>query len=229
MVFPDPANYEFPWYVRIGDYNFPSFNIVAFGVPLTAENVLEAHGKGIFPWYVENVPLPWHCPEERALLDLERITVPRSLAKVRRKAEFTFTIDAAFEQVIRECSLAPRPGQHGTWITDDFIRVYTELHKAGPAHSVEAWDRSGRLVGGLYGVESRGYFSGESMFHKRSNASKLALLHLIDHLSERGARWLDIQVMTPHMKALGAIDVPRQDFLTLIEEADARRLRLFGE
>lgn len=116
-----------------------------------------------------------------------------------------------------------------TWITADFIRVYCEVHRTGMAHSVEAWDSNGDLAGGLYGVDAGGVFCGESMFYKRPNASKLALLFLIDHLRERGATWLDVQVMTPHMEALGAKEIARADFLAKLEATQRRRIVLFGD
>ena len=121
-----------------------------------------------------------------------------------------------------------REGQSGgTWITEDFIRVYSELHREGIVHSVEAWDAEGDLAGGLYGVDAGGVFCGESMFFRQPNASKLALLHLIDHLKARGSTWIDVQVMTNHMKALGAKDIDRNEFLDKLKETQSLKLRLF--
>ncbi len=182
---------------------------------------------GIFPWYTEGIPLPWHCPEKRAIVEFDQVNITRSLAKVRRRSELRFTIDADFPAVIRECRRAFRPGQHGTWITPDFVRVYTELHRTGMAHSVEAWSTDGELVGGLYGIDAGGVFCGESMFYRQPNASKLALLFLIDHLRARGSTWLDAQVMTPHMKALGAIDIDREDFLDKLKATQQQHLTIF--
>lgn len=212
-AFPDPRTYDFPIWVEIGEYLYRAEDIVNFGAPLTVENIREAYAKGIFPWYTDGIPLPWHCPERRAILEFADLRIPRSLEQARRKAEFTFTIDGDFAGVIRECSLSFRPGQGGTWITPEFKRVYTQAHIDGFAHSVEAWNKSGNLVGGLYGIDAGGVFCGESMFYREPNASKLALLHLIDHLTSRGSTWLDSQVMTPHMKALGAKEIGRKDFL----------------
>lgn len=226
-TFPEPRTFDYPAWVSIGNYLFRSHDIVSFGTPLTVENVREAYARGIFPWYTDGIPLPWHCPELRAVLEFDNLQIPRSLEKARRKGELTFTIDQDFSAVIRECSLARRPGQRGTWITPEFELVFTQLHKEGVVHSVEAWDDSGRLVGGLYGVDAGGVFCGESMFYKTANASKLALLHLIDHLKSRGSTWLDSQVMTPHLEALGAIEINRDQFLDKLKETQELTMELF--
>jgi leucyl/phenylalanyl-tRNA--protein transferase len=226
-AFPDPLTYRYPKWVALGQYIYRSHDVVSFGTPLTVENVREAYLKGIFPWNTEGVPLPWHCPELRAILEFDRLRVPRSLEKARRRSELTFTIDHDFTAVIHECSLAYRPGQRGTWISPEFERVFSELHVEGMAHSVEAWDQHGQLVGGLYGVDAGGVFCGESMFFKTPNASKLALLHLIDHLRSRGSTWLDTQVMTPHLEALGAAEILRKDFLRKLTATQALGLQLF--
>lgn len=225
-AFPDPLTYRYPEWVRIGEYYYRAHDVVAFGTPLTVENVHEAYLKGIFPWNTEGIPLPWHCPEWRAILEFDELRIPRSLEKIRRKGEFTFTIDQAFERVIHQCSLAYRPGQRGTWISPEFVDVYTKLHRQGMAHSVEAW-KNGDLVGGLYGIDAGGVFCGESMFYSEPNASKLALLFLIDHLKERGATWLDCQVMTPHMEQLGAREVDRRSFLGFLNTTQSIGLSLF--
>lgn len=206
---------------------FRSRDVVNFGAPLTTANVREAYQKGIFPWYTEGIPLPWHCPERRAVLEFADLRIPRSLEKERRKGEFTFSFDLDFRGVIGGCALAYRPGQGGTWITSEFEQVYGELHTQGIAHSVEAWNGNGELAGGLYGMDAGGIFCGESMFYKEPNASKLALLHLIDHLCMRGSTWLDSQVMTPHMKALGAKEISRFDFLAKLRATQAQGLTLF--
>ena len=227
QVFPDPRTFEYPEWVSIGNYLFRSHDIIAFGTQLTVANVREAYLRGIFPWYTEGIPLPWHCPEERAILEFDNLSIPRSLEKLRRKGHLTFTIDKDFSSVIHECSLARRPGQRGTWITDEFENVFTQLHHEGMAHSVEAWDNNGNLVGGLYGVDAGGVFCGESMFYKTANASKLALLFLIDHLRSHGATWLDSQVMTPHLAALGAIEIDRAEFLERLSGSQALGLGIF--
>lgn len=226
MTFPDPRTYDFPEWLPHGDYMYFAREVVSFGDPLTVENVREAYLKGIFPWHMEGIPLPWYCPKRRAIIEFADLHIPRSLERARRKNEFTFTLDRAFRRVIEECSLTSRPGQGGTWITDEFIDVYCKLHDEGMAHSVEAWS-DGELVGGLYGIDAGGVFCGESMFFKKPNASKLSLLFLIDHLRSRDSNWLDAQVMTPHIKALGGIEISRLTFLRKLEAAQGLGLDLF--
>ena len=229
-TFPDPRTYDFPEWVLYGEYFYRAEDIVSFGDPLTPENVKEAYRKGIFPWYIEGMPMPWFCPQRRAVLEFADLRIQRSLAKEQRKARFTFTIDRDFDAVIRACAESKREGQSGgTWITEDFIRVYTQLHRNGGVHSVEAWDAKGNLAGGLYGVDAGGVFCGESMFYLQPNASKLALLFLTDHLRSRGATWLDAQVMTDHMKALGAKDIDRDEFLDKLKETQRMNLRLLDD
>jgi leucyl/phenylalanyl-tRNA--protein transferase len=171
--------------------------------------------------------LPWFCPPERAVLDFDRLHVPGRLARLRRSCALHYTIDRAFEDVMTRCREVFRPGQDGTWITEEMLAAYTQLHRLGYAHSVEAWDGDGALVGGLYGVSVDGVFTGESMFHLVPNASKLALLFLVDHLRARGLDWIDIETMTPHFKALGATLISRDDFLDRLEATHARRLQIF--
>ena len=225
--FPDPLYFDYAKWVRIGEYLYPADGIVHFGGELSVDNLRNAYRAGIFPWFTEGIPLPWHCPDERAILEFSGLTVPRSLEKIRRRGELHFTIDKDFPAVILECSLAYRPGQRGTWITGEFVAAYTELHKSGMAHSVEAWDADGNLVGGLYGVDAGGVFCGESMFYKHDNASKLSLLFLIEHLKSRGSTWLDAQVMTPHLESLGAKEIDRDDFLGKLSETTKLGLDLF--
>jgi leucyl/phenylalanyl-tRNA--protein transferase len=201
--------------------------IVAIGGDLHPDSVLAAYRQGIFPWPVEKLPLLWFCPAERGVLHFQALHVPRSLARARRQTPFRFTIDRAFAAVIRGCAETPRPGQHGTWVTPAVIAAYVRLHAMGIAHSVEAWlDET--LVGGAYGVDIDGAFAAESMFYRRPNASKLALLHLIDHLRSGGLDWMDVQTLTPHMQRLGARLVAREHFLALLQQTRARRLRLFA-
>jgi leucyl/phenylalanyl-tRNA--protein transferase len=226
-MFPDPSTYDFPEWREIGDYLIRSKDIVAFGTPLTVGNVREAYLKGIFPWYTVGLPLPWHCPESRAVLYFDELRVPRSLDKLWRKGNFRFSINRDFAGVMRGCADAYRPGQGGTWITPDFERVYTELHREGMAHSVEVWNREDKLVGGLYGIDAAGLFCGESMFFVEPNASKLAFLHLVEHLSSRGATWLDCQVMTNHLASFGAREITREEFLEELHAMQELELKLF--
>lgn len=200
--------------------------IVAIGGDLHPDSVLAAYRQGIFPWPVERLPLLWFCPAERAVVDFTALHLPRSLRRARRVAPYTFTLDRDFTGVIRGCADTPRPGQHGTWITPAVVAAYTRLHAMGIAHSVEAW-AGGVLVGGVYGVDVDGAFAAESMFYRRPNASKLALLHLIGHLRSRGLDWIDVQTLTPHMARLGAEVLPREAFLARLQRTRARGLHLF--
>lgn len=225
--FPDPHTYEFPEWVLFDDYFYYARDIVSFGDELTVENLTRAYRLGIFPWHIDGLPLPWYCPETRAILEFSELHIPDSLARAKRKGLFTFTIDKDFEGVIENCARVTRAGEKGTWITDEFIEAYCALHEAGMAHSVEAWDESGSLVGGVYGVDAGGIFCGESMFHKASNASKLALLFLIEHLRVRNATWLDVQVMTPHIRSLGGREICRKEFLRKLKETQVLELKLF--
>ena len=202
--------------------------IVVIGGELNVANLLAAYRKGIFPWPIEGWPLPWFCPEERAIIEFKDLHVPRSLLREQKRAPFTFSIDKHFSGVIQACASTIRKHETGTWITPEMIRAYCELHEQGRAHSVETWDGDS-LVGGIYGVDSGGAFAGESMFYLRPYASKLALLYLVEHLQGRGLDWLDIQVMTPHMRSFGAKNISRHAFLKRLKSALARGLELFEE
>ncbi len=225
--FPDPRFHEYSEWVLFGDYYYNARDIVGFGGELSVENLRNAYRQGIFPWHIDGLPLPWFCPEHRAVLEFSELHIPRTLRKEWQKANFTFTIDKSFRQVIENCAKTTRSGEVGTWITADFIRSYCKFHEAGDAHSVEVWDSSGNLVGGLYGVDAGGVFCGESMFFLRPNASKLALLFLIEHLKISGATWLDTQVMTPHFKIFGAKEITRAEFLNKLKETQKQNLKLF--
>jgi leucyl/phenylalanyl-tRNA---protein transferase len=200
--------------------------LVAIGGDLHPETLLLAYRNGIFPWPVTDLPMLWFSPPQRAILDFDAIHVPRSLRPLRRRPPFRLTIDRAFAAVIGGCAEAPRPGQDGTWITPELATAYVRLHRLGIAHSAEAW-LGDELVGGLYGVDVDGAFGAESMFYLAPNASKLALLHLVDHLRERGLDWIDIQMMTPHMRRLGANTIAREEFLQKLAATRARGLELF--
>jgi leucyl/phenylalanyl-tRNA--protein transferase len=212
-IFPDPRDATEDGVVAAGGQARPAF-------------LLEAYARGIFPWPVDGYPLLWFSPAERGVLFFDEMHVPRSLARERRRTTLRFTVDQAFARVIRACAQAKRPGEDGTWITPAMIRGYVEMHRLGHAHSVEAWDGD-ELAGGIYGVDAGGAFSAESMFHRRPNAGKLALLHLVDHLRSRGLEWLDIQVISPHMETLGARELPRDHFLDLLAATRQRGLTLF--
>jgi leucyl/phenylalanyl-tRNA---protein transferase len=194
--------------------------IVGWGADLHPLTLESAYKMGIFPWPMEETGLiPWFCPKERAILEYSKLHLSRSLQKELKKNKYRYSVDEAFPEVIRECAKCKRKGQRGTWITEEMIDSYVALHKRKSAHSVEVWEGE-KLVGGIYGVSAGGYFSGESMFHKKPNTSKFALIYLMKVLHEKGLNWLDIQVMTPHMKIMGARNISRKEFLKKIAIAD---------
>jgi leucyl/phenylalanyl-tRNA--protein transferase len=203
--------------------------IIGVGGDLHPDSLKLAYSQGIFPWPHPGYPLLWFCPDPRAILEFERLHISKSLRSARRLAlrnGWSFTVDHAFADVIRLCAQVPRFGQQGTWITPEMEAAYLEFHRLGHAHSVESW-HDGVLAGGIYGVDAGGAFAAESMFHLQSNSSKLALLHLIDHLAQRGLNWIDIQVLTPHLEFLGARAIRRHEFLQRLASTRQRGLRLF--
>ena len=183
--------------------------LVAVGGELSVERLLLAYRSGIFPWTV--APVTWWSPDPRAILEPHAVHVPRSLKRVLNHGEFEITLDKAFRQVMEGCA-APAPGRRSTWITPEFLEAYTRLHQLGHAHSLECW-QAGKLVGGIYGVALGGFFAGESMFHRVSDASKVALFHLVQHLQSRGFLLFDIQMLTPITERLGGTEIPREDYL----------------
>jgi leucyl/phenylalanyl-tRNA--protein transferase len=211
---------------RFPDPRYARGDVVAIGDDLRVETLRDAYRHGIFPWPHDELTLPWFSPRRRTVIFFDELHVGRSLRKRQRRSELTYSIDRAFAEVIGSCADSPRDEDAGTWIGPEIITAYTNLHRAGDAHSVEVWSDA-ELVGGLYGVDAGGVFTGESMFHRVPDASKLALLFLIEHLRERGASWIDCQVTTPHMAALGAREIPRNRFLDMLAEQQSRGLSLF--
>ncbi len=201
--------------------------LVAIGGDLRPSTLLQAYRQGIFPWPIEHYPLTWFSPPERAILEFENLHVPRRLAREFRRNSLRLTIDRDFRGVIKACASVQRPEEDGTWITSEMIEAYCQLHRRGHAHSAEAWAEDGTLAGGIYGVGVDGAFAGESMFYARPNASKLALLHLINHLKARGLDWIDIQVLTPHMEKFGAKSITRDAFLEKLAVTRRRGLKFF--
>ena len=192
--------------------------ILAVGGTLDVPVLLEAYSKGIFPWYSEGSPILWWSPDPRMVLFPDRLKISKSLRQTIRNKDFEPRMDTAFGEVIEHCSIVPRVGQKGTWITRGMIDAYMVLHDAGYAHSVEVY-QNGKLVGGLYGVSLGAAFFGESMFHLKRDASKVALYHLVEFVKEKGFLFLDAQQSTLHMKSLGAEDMPRIGFLELLKKA----------
>ncbi len=195
--------------------------LVAIGGDLSVPRLLLAYRSGIFPWTAN--PVTWWSPDPRAIFEMGGFRASHSLARIVRQGVFGVTKDRAFREVIEGCA-APRPGRRTTWITPEFIAAYERLHTEGHAHSVECW-QGGRLAGGIYGVAVGGFFAGESMFHRVSNASKVALFHLVEHLRAREFVLFDIQVMTPITKRLGGVNIPRQEYLRRLAEAVTKGCR----
>ncbi len=188
--------------------------IVAVGADLEAGTLLAAYRAGLFPMPVRRRTLAWWSPDPRGILPLDQLRVTRSLR--RSCARYEVRIDTAFDAVIDACADPDR--QHG-WIDDRIAEAYQRLHRLGWAHSVEAWTPEGELAGGLYGVAIGGLFAGESMFHRRTDASKVALVHLVELLEAGGATLLDVQWTTDHLRSLGAIDLARTEYLERLEAA----------
>lgn len=186
--------------------------LIAIGGDFSAEILIEAYSKGIFPWPQEGYPLLWFSPDPRGVLDFADFHVPSSLEKFAKKCTWDFTINEAFEPVVRECRLQARPDQKGTWILPEMEGAYAELWDLDKAISLEVWNGEA-LVGGIYGVLLNGLFSGESMFYHESNASKMALWKLVDHLRSLGHQWMDIQMVTPVLESFGGKYISRDDFL----------------
>ncbi len=190
--------------------------LVGVGADLEPGTVLGAYRAGIFPMPFDNGPnVGWWSPDPRGILPLDALRVSRSLRQSMDR--YDITIDTAFDQVVHECA---NPDRDGAWITSAIDSAYRELHRLGWAHSVETRDRStGELVGGLYGIHIGGLFAGESMFHHSRDASKVALVGLVEHLRSRGVILLDVQWLTPHLASLGAVELPRAEYLSLLAKA----------
>lgn len=189
---------------------------MALGGTLDPDLIVVAYASGVFPWSSDPV-ISWWSPDPRALFDLATWKAHRSIGQAVRRGNWRFSVDEAFEEVMRACA-APAPGRESTWIGEDFIESYVTLHERGFAHSVEVWEGD-ELVGGLYGVTLGGFFGGESMFNRRSDASKAAVMHLMAHLRARGYLLCDAQVPNEHLKRLGIVEVPRKQYLKLLKEA----------
>jgi leucyl/phenylalanyl-tRNA--protein transferase len=177
--------------------------------------LVRAYREGMFPMALESGEIGWFSPDPRGVLPLELFHLPARLARVLRQGRFEIAIDRAFEDVMRAC--ARRPGE-GTWISDEIVESYLSLNRLGLAHSVEVW-RQSRLVGGLYGVHLGGAFFGESMFHRETDASKVALAALVDRLTRRGFRLLDVQWQTPHLAQFGVIEISKAQYLERLKKA----------
>lgn len=190
--------------------------ILAFGGDLSTERLLLAYNSGIFPWYEECKPITWYAPEYRMVLPLSIYKPKKSVRNLINQKLFTCTVNQDFESVIRNCQQIKRIGQNGTWITDEIIEAYGNLHKLGKALSVEVW-QNGELVGGLYGIVVGRIFCGESMFSKVSNASKIGFDFLVNYLKSKEFVLVDGQVYNEYLEQLGFFETPREDFMEILE------------
>ncbi len=210
-IFPDPRQ-------LVTD----ACGFVGVGANLQPETLIEAYSKGYFPWEGKP-PFPWYSPDPRLILDPHQFRISRSLRKVLKKvgtADGTYVqFDGAFEDVMRQCARISRPNQSGTWITDQMVAAYSELHRLGVAHCVAVYDQHMGLIGGLYGLTLGKAFFGESMFSAVPNASKVALAHLCAFLRQRGFAFIDCQQDTPHLRSLGAQLITRTEYLDRLENA----------
>ena len=212
-----------PW-LR-GDAPFPPVSkalrspngLLCAGGDLSPDRLVEAYRLGIFPWFSEGDPILWWSPDPRMVLFPEELKVSRSLRKAVARGSYEMRADTAFAEVMSRCA-APRAGQGGTWILPEMIAAYSRLHERGLAHSVESW-LDGELVGGLYGVSLGGVFFGESMFARAPDASKVALVHLVERLRAAECRVIDCQQATAHLASLGAREIPRAAFAQLLRES----------
>lgn len=189
--------------------------LLAVGGDLSSERLIAAYRRGIFPWFEAGQPILWWSPDPRAVLVPDELRISTSLRKTLRRGHFRVTFDEAFAAVVAACA-EPRARQRGTWLTPEMQSAYTRLHAQGYAHSVEVW-QEGDLAGGLYGVALGRAFFGESMFSRRRDASKVALVHLVEEARRRGIELIDCQVHTPHLSSLGSRTLPRERFLNLVQ------------
>jgi leucyl/phenylalanyl-tRNA--protein transferase len=205
IAFPDPSLAE------------PD-GLLAVGGDLSPARLVAAYALGIFPWYHDGTPILWWSPDPRLVLFPGELHVPRSLARTLRRGPYRITADRAFQEVIRGCAEVTRPGQDGTWITDEMVEAYVRLHRLGLAHSFEAWEGEA-LVGGLYGVALGAAFFGESMFARGPDASKAAFVTAVRWLGERGVQLVDCQQTTEHLLRFGAREIPRLEFQRRLAQA----------
>lgn len=189
--------------------------LLAVGGNFSIPFLLSAYSQGIFPWTAR--PITWWSPDPRAIFPVDGLKISRRVQRVIRSGKFKITFNKAFKDVIEMCA-KPFPGRGETWISPEFVTGYCDMYENGFAHSIEVWFEN-RLVGGVYGVALNGFFAGESMFYRESNASTVALFYLFERLKEKGFILFDTQIITPHTKKLGAIEIPRQDYLKILDKA----------
>jgi len=202
-------------------FNFPNPSLadpdglLAVGGNLEPETLLSAYQQGIFPWFDEDTPILWWSPDPRAILEFDNLYISKRLARTIRTNKFQVTFNQDFDAVVQGCTYRP---EEGTWITPEVANAYGEFHRSGHAHSVEVWQQ-GVLVGGLYGVAIGGLFAGESMFSTVSDASKIALVALVNRLKEKGYQLFDLQIINEHTSTMGATEIPRDDYIARVKTA----------
>lgn len=195
--------------------------LIGFGADFAPATIVAAYCRGIFPWPHNEAEFAWFSPDPRAIVPLDGLRISQRLGRTLRSGRFRYTVDAAFGRVMRSCAAGRR---EGTWITDALVEGYCQLHALGWAHSVEVWSADGKLAGGLYGVAVGGMFGAESMFHRQTDASKAAMAALVQHAAGIGVELLDVQVLTGHTARMGAVEVPRLEYLRRLEAAVSRRV-----
>lgn len=203
---------------------FDAEGLLAVGGDLSSARLLLAYRSGIFPWYSEGYVPMWWSPDPRALLDPDRLHVSRSMRKTLRRGDFELSWNRCMPRVMTECG---RQRANGTWVIPEMLDAYTRLHQEGHVHSLEVW-RDGELVGGTYGVQVGALFAAESMFHRATDMSKVALVALVRSLFAAGIEVLDVQFVTSHLATMGAFTIPRRDYLARIAKAAARSVDLAG-
>lgn len=203
IAFPDPAHYH------------PPDGLLAFGGDLSAERIRLAYENGIFPWYNPGEEILWWCPDPRFVLYPDELRISKSMKKVLRDEDFTFTENHCFRKVLENCMRIERPGQEGTWLNEELIETFTQLHHDGLAKSVEVWQK-GELVGGFYGIRIGNVFCGESMFSHVSNASKAGFIHFVNKYRDT-LELIDCQIHSEHLESLGARMIPKSQYLNILK------------
>ena len=218
LPIPGQSRWRFPDPATAGEDG-----LVGIGADLEPATLVDAYRQGIFPWPHPGAPLPWFSPDPRGVIPLDGVRCARSLRARLRRSGWETTVDRAFAAVLSGCA-----DRGGTWITPPMLAAYQRLHDLGHAHSLEVWD-DGELAGGLYGIGVGGVFTGESMFHLATDASKVALVDLAARLTEAGGSLIDVQMVTPHLASLGARDLARAEFLDLLARVRDDQVRLAGD
>ena len=209
---PGAPGRDVPWIPpELGDPE----GLIGVGGDLSPDTLVRAYAEGVFPWYNEGDPLLWWSPDPRAVIELDGLHVSRRLARTIRSGKFRTTVDRRFAEVMRACG---ETRAEGTWVTGDMLAAYTELHRRGFAHSLEVW-QGADLAGGIYGVAVGGLFAGESMFHHTTDASKVALVALVERLRQRWYVLFDVQMTTDHTERMGAVEIPRSEYLRRLRAA----------